>query len=357
MRVLVTGGAGYIGSHTVLRLLAHGHDVEVVDSFDNAKPAVIPRLEALSGRSIPVHAFDLVDRARTDDLFARGAYDAVIHFAGLKAVGESVTRPIDYYDNNLNSTLSILRAMDRHGVRRLVFSSSATVYGDQPVVPFQEKFPTSGTSPYGWTKVMIEQILHDLGAAEPSWRIALLRYFNPVGAHRSGQIGEDPQGIPNNLLPFIAQVAVGRREELAVFGGDYDTPDGTCRRDYIHVVDLAEGHVAALDRIVTTSVPVSVWNLGTGQPTSSWRWSTPSSAPAAERSPTGSRPDAPATSPSRMPTRRGPTSSWAGEPSSPWTTCVRTPGVGRPPTPTATPTTITGHEHGTAPGPIAASAP
>jgi UDP-glucose 4-epimerase len=264
MRVLVCGGAGYIGSHTVIQLLAAHHDVLIVDSFENSKPTVITRLESITGVKLPVHAFDLRDVDRTDDLFATEQIDAVIHFAGHKAVGESVEKPLKYYENNLGSTFSLVRAMERHDVRRLVFSSSATVYGANATVPMSEDLPTSATNPYGWTKVLIEQILRDVAVAQPSMRIALLRYFNPVGAHASGTIGEDPSGIPNNLLPFISQVAVGRLAKLRVFGDDYDTPDGTALRDYIHVEDLAAGHVAALARLDSTDQSVSTWNLGTG---------------------------------------------------------------------------------------------
>ncbi|GAA1245200.1 UDP-glucose 4-epimerase GalE [Oryzihumus leptocrescens] len=267
MRVLVSGGAGYIGSHTVVQLIAAGHDVLVVDNFANSKPAVVNRLEAITGQHLPVHAFDLRDHDKTEHLFAHEQIDAVIHFAGLKAVGESVEKPLEYYENNLVSTFSLVRAMRRHGVDKLVFSSSATVYGTDQEAATEDR-PTSATNPYGWTKVMIEQILRDVAAAEEGWRIALLRYFNPVGAHESGTIGEDPQGIPNNLVPFIAQVAVGRREKLQVYGDDYDTPDGTGLRDYIHVEDLAAGHVAALNKLASTDEPVSTWNLGTGTGTS-----------------------------------------------------------------------------------------
>ena len=264
MRVLVTGGAGYIGSHTVIQLIAAGHDVLIVDNFSNAKPTVINRLEAITGEHLPVHAFDLREADKTEHLFADEQIDAVIHFAGHKAVGESVEQPLRYYENNLGSTFALVRAMARHAVTKLVFSSSATVYGDSAPVPMKEDFPTSATNPYGWTKVMIEQILRDVAVAQPSWRIALLRYFNPVGAHPSGTLGEDPSGIPNNLVPYICQVAVGRREKLRVFGDDYDTPDGTAVRDYIHVEALAAGHVAALARLSSTDQAVSTWNLGTG---------------------------------------------------------------------------------------------
>lgn len=262
MRVLVSGGAGYIGSHTVVQLVSAGHDVVIVDDFSNAKPSVVGRLEALTGRSIPVHAFDLADVDKTERFFATEQVDAVIHFAGFKAVGESVAKPLDYYQNNLGTTFSLLRAMERHGVYTLVFSSSATVYGADPELPMTEDLPTSATNPYGWTKVMIEQILRDVAASSERWRIAALRYFNPVGAHPSGQIGEDPSGIPNNLMPFVAQVAVGRREKLSVYGDDYDTPDGTCVRDYIHVADLADAHLLALDAAVAGEHLIC--NLGNG---------------------------------------------------------------------------------------------
>jgi UDP-glucose 4-epimerase len=268
MRVLVSGGAGYIGSHTVVQLVEAGHDVVVVDSFANAKPSVVGRLESLTGQPLDVRSFDLTDVDKTEHLFSQETFDAVIHFAGFKAVGESVEQPLEYYENNLGSTFSLVRAMRRHGVSKLVFSSSATVYGANAPVPMQEDLPTSATNPYGWTKVMQEQVLRDIAVADPSWRIALLRYFNPVGAHPSGTIGEDPSDIPNNLMPYIAQVAVGRREKLAIFGGDYPTPDGTGVRDYIHVEDLAAGHIAALHRLGTTSDAVSTWNLGTGHGTS-----------------------------------------------------------------------------------------
>ena len=267
MRVLVSGGAGYIGSHTVLALIEAGHDILVVDDFSNAKPTVVGRLEALSGRHIPVHAFDLTDADKTSHLFDTESIDAVIHFAGYKAVGESVAKPLSYYENNLGSTFSLVRAMQRHGVHKLVFSSSATVYGTDQAAATEDR-PTFATNPYGWTKVMQEQILRDVAAADPDSRFALLRYFNPVGAHPSGTIGEDPGDVPNNLMPYIAQVAVGRREKLQVFGDDYDTVDGTGVRDYIHVEDLAAGHVAALEALERTEEPVSTWNLGTGRGTS-----------------------------------------------------------------------------------------
>ena len=268
MRVLVSGGAGYIGSHTVVQLVAAGHDVIVVDSFANSKPAVVGRLEALTGSPLDVRSFDLTDHDKTEHLFADEQFDAVIHFAGFKAVGESVAKPLEYYENNLGSTFSLVRAMRRHGVRKLVFSSSATVYGADATVPMREDAPTSATNPYGWTKVMVEQVLRDVGLADPTWRIALLRYFNPVGAHASGTIGEDPSDYPNNLMPYLSQVAVGRRAQLSVFGGDYATPDGTGVRDYIHVEDLAAGHIAALNRLAAIDEPVSTWNLGTGHGTS-----------------------------------------------------------------------------------------
>ncbi len=263
MKILVTGGSGYIGSHTVLTLLEHGHDVVVVDNLLNSTVTSLERVAALAGRTPTFHQADLLDEPRLRAIFAEEQVDAVIHFAGLKAVGESVEKPLYYYSNNVGGTLSLLRVMDDAGVRTLVFSSSATVYGASEEVPLTEKLPLDAVNPYGRTKEQIEDILTDLGAADPRWNIALLRYFNPVGAHASGTIGEDPTGVPNNLLPFVAQVAVGRREKVLVFGNDYPTPDGTGVRDYIHVVDLAEGHLAALDYLVAHG-GVHTWNLGTG---------------------------------------------------------------------------------------------
>jgi UDP-glucose 4-epimerase len=263
MRVLVTGGAGYIGSHTVIHLVAAGHEPLIVDNFVNSKPAVLDRLRTITGHDIAFTELDLTDVAATDRLFADQRPDAVIHFAALKAVGESVEQPLRYYANNLGSTFALLEAMRNHDVQTFVFSSSATVYGADAEPPMAEDAPTSATNPYGWTKVMIEQVLGDVAAARSGFAVASLRYFNPAGAHASGLIGEDPRGVPNNLVPFIAQVAVGRREKLQVFGDDYPTPDGTCLRDYIHVEDLAAGHVAALDYLQRER-GVHTWNLGTG---------------------------------------------------------------------------------------------
>ncbi|MGT2461277.1 UDP-glucose 4-epimerase GalE [Sinomonas atrocyanea] len=267
MRILVTGGTGYIGSHTVLTLLEAGHDVVAVDNLSNSSPEALRRVGELAGREAAFVQADTTDEDALDAVFAEHSPEAVIHFAGLKAVGESAQIPLDYYFNNVAGTIALLRVMERRGVRTIVFSSSATVYGDRNPIPYVESMEIGAMNPYGRTKEQIEDILTDLGASDPKWRIALLRYFNPVGAHPSGRIGEDPQGIPNNLVPFIAQVAVGRREKLMVFGGDYDTPDGTCQRDFIHVVDLAEGHAAALDYLGDHD-GVHRWNLGSGTGTS-----------------------------------------------------------------------------------------
>jgi UDP-glucose 4-epimerase len=263
MRILVTGGAGYIGSHTVLELLDAGYDVLIADNFVNSKPAALKRLRTLASKTFDFEEVDLTNAAATDVLFDRYQIDAVIHFAGLKAVGESVQKPLEYYRNNLSSTFNLLISMKRHGVEKFVFSSSATVYGDPVSVPIREDFALSATNPYGRTKLMIEEMLRDVAIAEKGMRICLLRYFNPVGAHASGQMGEDPNGIPNNLMPYIAQVAVGKLPALRVFGNDYNTPDGTGVRDYIHVVDLAKGHVAALKKL-ESGAGVYTYNLGTG---------------------------------------------------------------------------------------------
>ncbi|EKO3400106.1 UDP-glucose 4-epimerase GalE [Vibrio fluvialis] len=265
MDVLITGGMGYIGSHTCVQMIAAGMTPIMVDNLCNAKAEVLNRIEALTGVRPAFYQGDIRDEAFLDSVFAKHDVQAVIHFAGLKAVGESVSKPIEYYDNNVNGTLVLVRSMRKAGVKSLVFSSSATVYGDPQTVPITETSPTGATTnPYGRSKYMVEQCLSDLVIAEPEWRITLLRYFNPVGAHPSGTMGEDPQGIPNNLMPFIAQVAVGRREKLAVFGNDYATPDGTGIRDYIHVMDLADGHIAAL-QAVGTQAGLHIYNLGTGK--------------------------------------------------------------------------------------------
>lgn len=262
--ILVTGGAGYIGSHTVVELLNAGHQVIIVDNLCNSSIAVLERIHKLAKPNFRFVQADVRDGAALDRLFAEQTVEGVIHFAGLKAVGESVSQPLRYFDNNVGSTLALLQAMDRAGVRRIVFSSSATVYGDPQQVPITEDSLLQVTNPYGRTKLMCEDILRDLQVSDPRWQVAILRYFNPVGAHISGLIGEHPNGIPNNLMPFITQVAVGQREFLSIFGRDYPTPDGTGVRDYIHVVDLAQGHLAALHYLQTQQTSITV-NLGTGQ--------------------------------------------------------------------------------------------
>ena len=262
MKLLVTGGAGYIGSHTVIELIAKGHDVVVIDNLSNSSNEALRRVEEITGRTIPFYEADVRDRNALDNIFAAGDIDAVIHFAGLKAVGESVEKPLLYYQNNLDSTLVLLAAMQAHGVKKLVFSSSATVYGSAPVPYAEGAVVGQGiTNPYGKTKYFIEEIIRDVSAADEEFEATILRYFNPIGAHPSGRIGEDPSGIPNNLMPYITQVATGRREKLNVFGGDYDTKDGTGVRDYIHVDDLAEGHVAAIEH---SKPGFTAYNLGSG---------------------------------------------------------------------------------------------
>ena len=264
MRILVTGGAGYIGSHTCVELLNRGHEVVVVDNLCNSSEESLNRVEKITGKRPVFYQVDLLDRDALEEVFAKETVDAAIHFAGLKAVGESVAKPLEYYHNNITGTLILCDVMRNHGVKKIIFSSSATVYGDPAFVPITEDCPQGAiTNPYGQTKSMLEQILTDLHTADPEWSVILLRYFNPVGAHKSGLIGEDPAGIPNNLTPYITQVAVGKLKEVGVFGDDYDTPDGTGVRDYIHVVDLAVGHVKALDKLMEDQ-EVHVYNLGTG---------------------------------------------------------------------------------------------
>ena len=264
MRILVTGGAGYIGSHTCVELLEAGHEVVVVDNLCNSSKEAIRRVEELTGKQVVFYEEDLLRLEKLEQIFKAEKPEAVIHFAGLKAVGESVSKPLEYYHNNITGTLNLCRAMWQAGVKKLVFSSSATVYGSAEIIPITEECPKGQcTNPDGWTKSMMEQIMTDLQKADPEWNVILLRYFNPVGAHKSGRIGEDPKGIPNNLMPYITQVAVGKLEKLGVFGDDYDTPDGTGVRDYIHVVDLAIGHVKAIDYILTNP-GLDIINLGTG---------------------------------------------------------------------------------------------
>ncbi|HEM4279518.1 UDP-glucose 4-epimerase GalE [Streptococcus suis] len=267
MSILVTGGAGYIGSHTVVELLKLGKEVVIVDNLSNSSILVLDRIEEITGKRPTFYELDVADKVALRQVFEKENIESAIHFAGYKAVGESVEKPVMYYENNIMSTLALVEVMAEFGVKKIVFSSSATVYGLNNPSPLVETMPTSATNPYGYTKVMLEQILRDVEVADKEWSIALLRYFNPIGAHESGLIGEDPAGIPNNLMPFVAQVAVGKRPELSVFGNDYDTVDGTGVRDYIHVIDLALGHIKALEKISTTA-GVHTYNLGSGQGTS-----------------------------------------------------------------------------------------
>ena len=264
MAILVTGGAGFIGSHTVVELQNAGYDVVVMDNLVNANPKCLKRVEAITGKKVPFYETDIRDREGLEEIFTKEKIDGVIHFAGLKAVGESVEKPWEYYDNSITGTLTLVDVMRKHGCKNIIFSSSATVYGDPAFVPITEECPKGTcTNPYGWTKSMLEQVLSDIQKADPEWNVVLLRYFNPIGAHKSGTIGENPNGIPNNLMPYITQVAVGKLKQLSVFGDDYDTPDGTGVRDYIHVVDLALGHVKALKKLEKGS-GLNIYNLGTG---------------------------------------------------------------------------------------------
>jgi len=264
MKILVTGGAGFIGSHTVVELQQAGYEVVVLDNLCNSSEKSLQRVEAITDRKVPFYKADILDRAALEDIFSKEKVDAVIHFAGLKAVGESVQKPWEYYENNIAGTLTLVDVMRKHGVKNIIFSSSATVYGNPAVIPITEECPKGQcTNPYGWTKSMLEQILSDIQKADPEWNVILLRYFNPIGAHKSGTMGENPNGIPNNLMPYITQVAVGKLPQLGVFGNDYDTHDGTGVRDYIHVVDLAIGHVKALKKI-EEKAGLKIYNLGTG---------------------------------------------------------------------------------------------
>ena len=339
MKILVTGGAGYIGSHTCVSLLEAGYEVVVADNLVNSKKEALDRVEEITGKSLTFYEVDVCDRDAMESLFSKEAIGAVIHFAGLKAVGESVRVPLRYYENNLISTLVLLETMERHGVKNLVFSSSATVYGNPATVPITEDFPLSVTNPYGATKLMIETMLKDMAKADPEFNPILLRYFNPVGAHESGKIGEDPNGIPNNLVPYITQVAIGKLEKLRVFGDDYPTHDGTGVRDYIHVVDLAEGHVAALKLFGEdgkANCGLRIYNLGTGV-----GYSVLDMVKAFGKAVGRPIPYeiAPAVRETCLPFTRTaprPRRSFAGRPKRLWTICAPIPGAGNPKTPTAT---------------------
>lgn len=262
-KILVTGGTGYIGSHTVVELVENGEDVVIVDNFSNSSPDVLDRLEEITGKRVRFYEVDILDEEKLEQVFKENEIESVIHFAGLKAVGESVAKPVEYYHNNITGTLVLLKLMQKYNCKKIVFSSSATVYGNPEKLPIKEDFPLSTTNPYGSTKLMIENILQDVNVADQDFRVAILRYFNPIGAHKSGLIGERPNGIPNNVMPYIVKVATGEYEKLTVFGNDYPTPDGTGIRDYIHVVDLAQGHLKALDKI-REEKGVKIYNLGTG---------------------------------------------------------------------------------------------
>ena len=328
MAILVTGGAGYIGSHTCVELLKEGYEVVVVDNLYNSSEEALNRVKQITGKEVKFYNVDVLDREALDQVFKKESIDSVIHFAALKAVGESVAKPLEYYQNNITGTLTLCDVMRNNGVKNIVFSSSATVYGDPAFVPITEDCPKGKiTNPYGQTKSMMEQILTDLNVADPEWNVILLRYFNPIGAHESGLIGEDPKGIPNNLVPYIAQVAVGKLACLGVFGDDYDTPDGTGVRDYIHVVDLAVGHVKAIKKLEDKE-GVSIYNLGTGKGYSVLDVVKAYEKACGSRSSTRSSPEDPAISPSAMQIRPRRRRSWAGWPREESRRCAPIPGDG-----------------------------
>ena len=334
MKILVTGGAGFIGSHTLIELVEAGHAPVVVDNLSNSSPKAIERVEKIVGKTIPFYNVDIRDREGLEKVFAENTFDCCIHFAGLKAVGESVQKPWEYYENNIGGTLVLVDVMRKHGCKNIIFSSSATVYGAPETMPITEDCPKGTvTNPYGWTKYMLEQVLSDIQKADPEWNVVLLRYFNPIGAHKSGTIGEDPNGIPNNLMPYITQVAVGKLPQLGVFGNDYPTHDGTGVRDYIWPRAMS-----ARSRPLPRS---AAWASTTWAPvraTASWIWSRPSRLPPASRSPMSLSPGAAATWPSAGPIPPRLPRSWAGRPSTAWRRCARTPGAGRRTTPTVTAT-------------------